>query len=186
MPSSARAINLVWAQTTAGVIGRDNAIPWRLPEDLAHFKAVTMGHPVVMGRRTWDSLPPRHRPLAGRRNIVITRQPEWAQPGAEVAASLDAALELAGDVETWIAGGGEIYRAAMPLAHRLEVTEIAADLEGDAYAPDIDATWQVAARSPWQVSETSGLRFRWLSYLRNSAIEGCGGTAYSKGTLSHP
>lgn len=159
-----RTIGLIWAQTPKGIIGRDNTIPWRVPEDMAHFKDVTWGHPVVMGRRTWDSLPPRFRPLAGRRNIVVTRQPEWAADGAERAGSLQQALELAGDGPVWVAGGGEIYRAAMPLATELMVTEVDADVDGDTLAPVIDPEWQ-ANDEPWQES-TTGLRYRFRRYLR--------------------
>ncbi|GAB4589170.1 dihydrofolate reductase [Nocardia sp. IFM 10818] len=159
-----RTIGLVWAQTTAGVIGLDNAIPWRIPEDMAHFKNITMGHPVVMGRRTWDSLPARFRPLEGRRNIVVTRQTDWSAEGAERAGSLDEALQLAGDGPVWIMGGGEIYRAAMPLATELRVTEVGADIAGDCYAPAIGPEW-TADDAPWQQS-SSGLKYRFLRYTR--------------------
>ncbi|MFI6868236.1 dihydrofolate reductase [Nocardia sp. NPDC050406] len=159
-----RTIGLIWAQTLDGVIGADNAIPWRIPEDMAHFKDVTWGHPVVMGRRTWDSLPARFRPLDGRRNIVVTRQPDWTAAGAERAGSLEAALELAGDTPVWVMGGGEIYRAALPLASELMVTEVAADIDGDCYAPTIGPEWR-AEGTPWRESST-GLRFRFLRYTR--------------------
>lgn len=158
-------IGLIWAQTPEGVIGFENAIPWRVPEDMAHFKAVTMGHPVVMGRRTWDSLPPRFRPLEGRRNIVVTRQDDWSATGAQRAGSLDEALKLADDDTVWIAGGSEIYRAAMPFATELRVTEIDARVEGDAYAPGIGPEWISDAPEPWRES-TTGLRFRFRRYTR--------------------
>ncbi|NKY48686.1 dihydrofolate reductase [Nocardia vermiculata] len=160
-------VGMIWAQTPAGVIGADNAIPWRVPEDMAHFKAVTAGHPVLMGRRTWDSLSPRFRPLPGRRNIVITRQPDWAAPGAERAGSIRQALELTGTDPVWIMGGGEIYRAAMDYATELMVTEVDADIPGDAYAPEIAADWQ-AEDTPWSQSR-SGLRYRIRHFTRASA-----------------
>ncbi|KZM70626.1 dihydrofolate reductase [Nocardia terpenica] len=158
-------VGLIWAQTPAGVIGADNAIPWRVPEDMAHFKSVTVGHPVVMGRRTWDSLPPRFRPLAERRNIVVTRQPDWAADGAERAGSLDEALALAAADLVWVMGGGEIYRAAMDHATELMVTEVDAEVPGDAWAPEIGPRWRIDSETPWQLS-SSGLRYRWLRYLR--------------------
>src|SRR5688572_31358902 len=102
MPS----LHLIWAQAEGGVIGYHNQLPWRLPEDMAHFKAVTMGCPVIMGRKTWDSLPPKFRPLPGRRNVVVTRQAQWNEPGAERAASLEDAIALcAGAPRVWVTGG---------------------------------------------------------------------------------
>lgn len=159
-----RTIGLIWAQTPEGVIGIDNTIPWRLPEDMAHFRDTTLGHPVVMGRRTWDSLPPRFRPLAGRRNIVVTRQADWSAAGAERAGSLEEAFELCGDGPIWVAGGGEIYRAALPFATELMVTEVAADVTGDCHAPAIGPEWTADAE-PWRESST-GLRYRFRRYTR--------------------
>ncbi|CAM5469063.1 dihydrofolate reductase [Streptomyces spiroverticillatus] len=165
-------IGLIWAQTTAGVIGAGNAIPWRLPEDMAHFKATTLGHPVVMGRKTWDSLPPRFRPLTGRHNVVVTRDPQWSADGAERAGSVTEALELAAKAsetgEVWVIGGGEIYRAALDHATVLAVTEVDSPVEGDTYAPVPDGTWQVATDGDWQTS-TSGLRYRIRRYARPAA-----------------
>lgn len=159
-----RTVGLIWAQTPDGVIGLDNAIPWRLPEDMAHFKEVTWGHPVVMGRRTWDSLPERFRPLAGRRNIVVTRQADWSAAGAERAGSVEQALELAGDDPVWVMGGGEIYRAAMPFATELVITEVDADIDGDCWAPAIDPHWH-ADDDAWRES-AAGLRYRIRRYGR--------------------
>src|SRR5690606_11575178 len=116
-------IGLVWAEAEGGVIGKDGGMPWHVPEDLAHFREVTLGHPVVMGRRTWESFPDKYRPLPGRRNIVVTRNDDWAAEGAERAASLDQALALAEDADTvWVIGGGELFREVMPRADVLEVT----------------------------------------------------------------
>jgi dihydrofolate reductase len=162
-------VGLIWAQTLDGVIGADNAIPWRLPEDMAHFKATTFGHPVVMGRRTWDSLPPRFRPLPGRRNIVVTRDPQWTADGGQHARSITYALELAAvpphSAEVWVIGGGEIYRAALEYATMLSVTEVDAKVAGDTYAPTLDSSWGIAEDNGWQYS-TSGLRYRIRRYLR--------------------
>ncbi|MFF7443534.1 dihydrofolate reductase [Streptomyces sp. NPDC008122] len=165
------AVGLIWAQTTDGVIGADNAIPWRLPEDMAHFKATTLGHPVIMGRKTWDSLPPRFRPLVGRRNIVVTRDAEWTAEGAERAGSIEAALDLAagsqepGGGAAWVIGGGEIYRATLPHATTLSVTEVDSPTAGDTYAPALDADWRLSEDTGWQDS-TTGLRYRIRRYGR--------------------
>lgn len=155
---------LIWAQSTSGVIGRDGGIPWRLPEDLAHFAAVTAGHTVVMGRRTWESLPAKFRPLPRRRNVVVTRQTDFAADGATVVADLDEALT---EPETWVIGGEQIYALALPRADRCEVTEIDIDLprdDGDAVAPVLDETW-IGAPGEWLTSDT-GLRYRFLHYRR--------------------
>ncbi len=163
-------VNLIYARAANGVIGKDNAMPWHLPEDLAHFKALTQGHPVIMGRKTWDSLPPRFRPLPGRTNIVVTRQADWqpepANDSTLRADSLDAALQLAarhGD-SVWVMGGAQIYAQALPLAQRVEVTIIHQDFDGDAHAPALDAQWTEAARSD-HVS-AKGLAYSFVTYTR--------------------
>ncbi|WP_181787886.1 dihydrofolate reductase [Streptomyces phytophilus] len=161
-------VGLIWAQARDGVIGADNGIPWHLPEDMAHFKATTLGHPVVMGRRTWDSLPPRFRPLPGRRNVVVTRDPRWTADGAVPAGSVDRALELASAepaATVWVIGGGEVYRAALPHATALSVTEIDTAVTGDTYAPVPGPEWRVADDGDWQVSR-SGLRYRIRGFTR--------------------
>lgn len=146
-------VNLIYARAANGVIGKDGAMPWHLPEDLAHFKALTQGHPVIMGRKTWDSLPPRFRPLPGRANIVVTRQADWQESGAQRASSLPEALALAqqsGSTTAWVIGGAQIYAQALPLAARVEVTEIAQDYEGDAYARPWDRNgWKRLAAAMW-------------------------------------
>ena len=157
-------VGLVWAQSTSGVIGRNGDIPWHVPEDLARFKQVTVGHTVVMGRRTWDSLPAKVRPLPGRRNVVLSRQAGFEADGAEVVGSLDMALT---DPEAWVIGGAQIYLLALPRATRCEVTEIEIDLvldDEDALAPMLDETW-LGETGEWQVSR-SGLRYRFHSYRR--------------------
>ena len=157
-------LGLIWAQSVSGVIGRDGGIPWRLPEDQARFKELTLGHRVVMGRLTWESLPASVRPLPGRANVVVTRRPDYRADGAEVVDTLDAALT---DNETWVIGGAQIYTLALPLAARCEVTEIDVDLprlDGDVTAPPLDDAWSVV-KGEWFTSAT-GLRYRFCSYRR--------------------
>ncbi|MGV3492503.1 MAG: dihydrofolate reductase [Ramlibacter sp.] len=160
-------LHLIWAQAEGGVIGKDNALPWRLPEDMAHFKSTTMGCPVLMGRKTWDSLPPRFRPLPGRLNIVLTRDAAWQAEGALRAASLDEVLGLCpADAKVWVTGGAEVYALALPQASTAVVTEIEAHFEGDAFAPRFDAAWTEVARER-HVSAT-GLAYSFVQY-RNTA-----------------
>jgi dihydrofolate reductase len=157
-------LGLIWAQSTSGVIGRDGGIPWRLPEDLFHFKEVTAGHTVVMGRRTWDSLPAKVRPLPGRKNLVMTRQIDFMAQGATVVSSLDDVLT---DPDTWVIGGEQIYALALPRADRCEVTEIDIDIprdDGDAIAPVLDEAW-VGVPGEWQTSD-AGVRYRFHTYHR--------------------
>ncbi len=157
-------VGLIWAQSPSGVIGRAGAIPWRLPEDLARFKELTMGHTVVMGRLTWESLPGKVRPLPGRRNVVVTRQADYMADGATVVGGLD---EAPADDEMWVIGGGQIYTLALPIATRCEVTEVEVDLpreDDDVVAPVLDEAW-VGVAGDWMAS-TSGLRYRFTSYQR--------------------
>jgi dihydrofolate reductase len=164
-------VALIWAQAANRVIGDHGTLPWHLPEDLSRFRALTMGSTVVMGRTTWESLPDQVRPLPGRRNVVLSRQPGWRTPGATTAASLTDAL--AGAVEpVWVIGGASVYPAALSLADRIEVTEVDATFSGDAYAPAIGPEWRVTSREPatgWQPSR-SGLRYRNVSYARNQPL----------------
>jgi dihydrofolate reductase len=151
-------LNLIFARARNGVIGRDNMLPWHLPEDLAHFKQTTLGQPVIMGRKTWDSLPPKFRPLPGRTNIVVTRQRNWQADGAWVAHSLAQAVDLCPrGTPAWVIGGAEVYAQALPLATTAVVTEIEADFEGDAFAPRFDSSWQ-------ETSRVSGLAANGLHY----------------------
>ncbi len=160
-------LHLIYARAANGVIGKDNTLPWHLPEDLAHFKRHTTGCPVIMGRKTWDSLPPRFRPLPGRRNIVVTRQSDWQAEGAERAGSLDAAIALCAGVSlAWVIGGAQIYAQALPLAHTVVVTEIARDFEGDAFAPALGTEWREAAREEHVAA--SGLPFAFVTYTRSA------------------
>ena len=161
---------LVWAQTPGGVIGRDGTLPWHLPEDLARFRRLTSGHPVVMGRRTWESLPASMRPLPARRNLVLSRDPAYRADGAEVLASLDAALALLADEdEVWVIGGAALFDESIGRADRLEVTDVELDVPGDTHAPLVDpGRWLPVATqdggSAWSVSRT-GTRYRFRSYL---------------------
>lgn len=208
---------MIWAQARDGAIGRDGVMPWHLPEDLAHFRSVTTGAPVVMGRRTWESLPERFRPLPARRNIVVTRDPVYDAPGASVVFSLEDALAMLGDplsgapadlpaadlpdeppperagaspaeaplanaadgrplagsssgdprgARAWIIGGGQLYRAAMPLADELVVTRIEAEVyDANTFAPEIGPEWRLADPGEELVSR-SGLRYRFERWVR--------------------
>ncbi|RZU03139.1 dihydrofolate reductase [Rivibacter subsaxonicus] len=154
-----------------GAIGRDGQMPWHLPEDLAHFRRVTMGCPVIMGRRTWASLPPRFRPLPGRRNVVLTRDPAWHADGAEAASSLQAALALLQDHgRVFVIGGGELYAQALPLAQTLVLTEI--DLlvpDADTHFPawDRNAFAETARETGVSKSDADhGLRYAFVTYGR--------------------
>ncbi|MEB3022443.1 dihydrofolate reductase [[Mycobacterium] crassicus] len=162
--SSPAKVGLIWAQSVSGVIGRDGGIPWRLPEDQARFKELTLGQRVVMGRLTWESLPAGVRPLPGRANVVVTRRPDYRADGAEVVSTLNAAVT---DAETWVIGGAQIYALALPNAVRCEVTEIDIDLprrDTDAMAPALDDDWSVV-KGEWLTS-AAGLRYRFCSYRR--------------------
>ncbi len=156
------ALNLIFARARNGVIGKDNTLPWHLPEDLAHFKQTTLGQPVVMGRKTWESLPPKFRPLPGRTNIVVTRQTDWQADGAMVAHSIEEAVQQCPtDTQVWVIGGAEVYAQAMPLAKCAVVTEIDADFEGDAFAPSFDDSWQETARTTHVAA--NGLTYSFVS-----------------------
>lgn len=158
-------LGLIYARARNGTIGRDGALPWHLPEDLAHFRRTTWGCPVIMGRRTWDSLPPKFRPLPGRANIVVTRQPRWQAEGAQRAATMQETLALCGDAaQAWVIGGGEIYRLALPFAQVASVTEIDADFEGDTQAPELGAGWREVARE--RHVSAGGLPFSFVTYRR--------------------
>ncbi|MFN7154474.1 MAG: dihydrofolate reductase [Acidovorax sp.] len=161
-------LHLIYARAANGVIGKDNTIPWHIPEDMAHFKQLTQGCAVIMGRKTWDSLPPRFRPLPGRTNIVVTRQDDWHADGAQCAASLPAALAMCDASQTtWVIGGGQIYAEALPLADCVEVTEIEQDFDGDAHAPTLGAEWVESARS--RHVSAKGLAFSFVTYQRAKA-----------------
>jgi dihydrofolate reductase len=158
-------LHLIFARAANGVIGRDNTLPWHLPEDLAHFKRTTLGCPVIMGRKTWDSLPPRFRPLPGRLNIVLTRDASWQAEGAARAGSLDEALALCpDDADVWVIGGAQIYAQALPRAHSAVVTEIGQAFEGDAFAPTFGPEWRETQRETHVAA--SGLPYAFVTLER--------------------
>jgi dihydrofolate reductase len=156
---------MIWAQTPDRVIGADGSMPWHLPEDLAHFKELTLGHPVIMGRRTWDSFPERFRPLPGRTNIVMSRRQQSAgamrEAGAVVVPGFREALEAAAESDgldlVWVIGGAMLYEQALDVATLAEITVIETDVPGDTYAPELDGRWKRTA-----VEQHEGYRFeRW-------------------------
>ncbi len=158
-------LTLIAAVARNGVIGIDNRLPWRLPADLKHFKALTLGHTVIMGRKTWESLPDNFRPLPGRQNIVVTRDGSYRAKDAAVATSLPAAIAAAESDEAFVIGGAELYAAALPLADRLQLTEIDATFEGDTFFPEIDRRqWQEAARETHRDEPGPGYAF--VTYQR--------------------
>ena len=158
-------VGLIWAQSRNGVIGKNGVMPWHLPEDLAHFKRVTLNHPVIMGRKTWDSIPPKFRPLPGRTNIVVTRQADWHEKGAQCSSSLREALQQCENSnQVWVIGGAQIYAQALPLADELVVTEIDAAFDGDAHAPAIGPDWREVARE--RIVAASGLPLSFVIWHR--------------------
>jgi dihydrofolate reductase len=176
---STTGIGLVWAQTTAGVIGKDGDMPWHLPEDMKHFTRLTSGHPVIMGRKTWLSFPDKYRPLPGRTNIVVTHQEGWGETaeaqGSMAVKSLDDALlesQFAPGHETvWVLGGGEIFAQTVDIADVAVVTFIDSETDGDTYAPELTYEWKLAASEPatgWLTS-ASGTRYRFTMWRRTEA-----------------
>ncbi len=168
--ASITGLGVVWAQTSSGVIGKDGGMPWKLPEDMLHFSRLTKGHPVIMGRKTWESFPDKFRPLPGRTNIVITRKDGWGDTpdadGALAVKSLDEALlesQFApGHEMVWIIGGGEIFAQSMDLADVAVITTIDTTAEGDTYAPDLGYDWTAGASLPadgWLTAD-NGTRYR--------------------------
>ncbi|MDR1351237.1 MAG: dihydrofolate reductase [Zoogloeaceae bacterium] len=164
---TAPCLTLIAAVARNRVIGRHNRLPWRLPEDLRHFRAVTRDHPVIMGRKTWESLPAAFRPLPERANIVVSRQPDYPLPaGVHRARSLEDALALT-QTEAFLIGGAQLYALALPAAHRLLLTEIDQEIDGDAWFPDFDLNeWQETKREA-QVS-ANGIPFAFVTYIRKN------------------
>ena len=166
------ALHLIYARARNGVIGLKGQMPWHLPEDLAHLKKTTLGCPVIMGRKTWDSIPAKFRPLPGRQNIVVTRQTDWKttqnlgpaqNPMVLQAASLPTAIALnPPSQDVWVLGGAEIYAQALPLAQSALITEIDAVFEGDAFAPVLGPAWVETARS--SPMSRDGLVFSFVTY----------------------
>ena len=161
-------IVLIAAVAANGVIGANNRLPWRLPEDLKRFRALTLGRAVIMGRKTWESLP---RALPGRQNIVVTRQHGYAAAGADAVASFTAALECVRMPEpVFCIGGGEIYRAALPFATTLHLTEIARAFDGDAQFPPFDRNdWRETAREAHAPDQLGAFAYAYVTYERDAA-----------------
>ena len=158
---------IIVAVARNGIIGATNdagigTLPWHLPEDLKHFKDTTSGHPIIMGRKTWESL---GRPLPNRRNMVITRQAGYEATGAEVFGSLPAALEAVGDAAAFVIGGAELYRQALPLASTLIITEVGMDAEGDTSFPAMDTHWTEETRT--ELVSASSLPYALVRYRRS-------------------
>ena len=168
VPPVVPRLTLIAAVARNGVIGRDNTLPWRLPEDLQHFKALTMGHPIIMGRKTFESL---GRLLPGRTHIVVTRSADWNAPGCLAAHSLEAAIArsagCAGAEDVFIIGGADIYRQAIGLVHRLQLTEIHADMIGDTHFPTLDAAAWVAVDRDRHTA-AAGFQFEFVTYVRRT------------------
>ena len=166
-PRQAARITLLVACANHGVIGRDNALPWHLPEDLRHFRQTTLGHVLVMGRRTFDSI---GRPLPGRHTVVLSRDPSWRHEGCELATSLDRALDRAAAAERgeiFVVGGAEVYREALPRADRVLMTRIALEVAGDAFFPPLPQTqWAIATREDHVAA--SGTRYAILDWRRRT------------------
>ncbi|GHU05623.1 dihydrofolate reductase [Betaproteobacteria bacterium] len=162
-------LSLIAALARNRVIGQDNQLLWHLPGDMRHFREMTRGKPVIMGRKTWESLPEKFRPLPGRLNVVVSRNSDYSAPGAMLADSLVSAIEKAGsDNELFVIGGAELYRQALPLAGRLYLTEIAAEFSGDAYFPEVRPDeWGEVSRS--QPEEEAGLVYAFVVYQRTQS-----------------
>jgi dihydrofolate reductase len=163
----AMRLHLIFARAANGVIGNQGVLPWHLPEDLAHFKRSTLGCPVIMGRKTWDSLPPKFRPLPGRMNVVVTRQPGWQAEGALAAHSLQSAMALCtAHPDVWVIGGAQIYQQALPLAATAEITEIDIAPEGDAFAPLFGPEWLETRRERHMAA--NGLAYCFVTQVKKA------------------
>lgn len=186
-------IGMIWAQTQQGVIGYNGEMPWRVPEDLKHFREITTGHPVVMGRRTWESFPPKFRPLPHRTNIVVSRtmsmDDQIAQqqaPGSSVVSDFQAgmrfAVSTAQSQQVWVIGGSSLYEQALDVATVVERTVLDLEVDGDTYAPELDPSWQLVSCDPplypddagsadpanptWHTS-SEGVRYRYERWERH-------------------
>lgn len=163
-------ISLIAARSRNGVIGKNNDLPWKLPDDSKYFMTTTRGHHVIMGRKNYDSLPDAYKPLPNRTNILVTRQPAFHAPGCLVVHSLDRALDIArlnGEGEVFVIGGAEIYTLALPVAHRLYLTEIDAEVQGDTYFPDFDKSqWREVSRRSHKADEKHAYAFDFVVYER--------------------
>jgi dihydrofolate reductase len=167
-PAKPATLSLIAAVARNRGIGRGNELLWHEAEDQKHFRRTTLGCPVIMGRRTWDSLPARFRPLPGRRNIVVTRNTAWREDGAEVAHTIEAALALVADAsKVFVIGGGELYALTLPLADELVLTEIEADFEADAFFPDWrQGAFTEVSRDAHPASSPNSAAFAFVTYRR--------------------
>lgn len=162
-------VAIVVARAGNGVIGRDGGLPWRLPSDMRRFRELTSGHTVVMGRRTFESIPDRYRPLPDRRNLVLSSNPDWRAPGAEVFADLATALDAC-DGDCFVIGGERTYREALPLADRVYATEVEGEIDGDVFFPGLaQGEWRCIERSERVVENEHGFTF--CVYERERALE---------------
>lgn len=157
-------ISLIVAIASNGVIGKDNRLPWRLPGDLAYFKRITMGHTIVMGRKTYESI---GKPLPGRQNVIVTRNRHFKSEGCIVINSLEEALKLAENDEVFIIGGAEIYSQAISIVERLYITHVNKEFEGDTYFPQIDSgKWKIISREEGETNEKNPYEYSFLIYER--------------------
>ena len=180
------SVQLIWAQAQDRCLGVDGTLPWHLPEDLRLFRALTLGSTVVMGRRTWESLPSRARPLPGRRNVVLSTGMAPPAEGVQVAGSPEEVLAAHEDI--WVIGGGSVYAAFLPHASALVVTEIDARFPADTWAPALDTQWQRSSRLPaegWSVSAT-GLRHAVTRWVRAGSGDGGGTQEWSWPVTASP
>lgn len=165
-------ISMIAAMSRNRVIGKNNDIPWHLPNDFKFFKDTTKHHHVIMGRKNYESLPHKFRPLPDRTNIIITRQPDYPVEGAQVVSSLEESLELArtaGEAEAFIIGGGEIYKLGLDIAEIIYLTEIDAEIVGDVYFPEFDKTiWQESERKHHPADERHAFAFDFVTYVKNT------------------
>ncbi|WP_324194285.1 dihydrofolate reductase [Nocardia blacklockiae] len=161
-----RTIGMIWSQTRRHVLGANGTVPWHIPEDLAHFQEVITGRTVVMGRKTFDALPADARVEPGRRTVVVTRDPRWQAEGAERAGSIEEALTLTDPEEVWVIGGAETFRAAMPYATVISVTEVSADVAGDVHAPEIPREFLMAFTTGVSKSSNGKDYYVFRSYAR--------------------
>lgn len=164
-------VGAIWAQSTDGVIGKDGDLPWSVPEDLALFKELTSGETVLMGRKTWDSLPESVRPLPGRKNFVVSQDPTFMDgPGYTVFRSVEEAVNASTTDWLWIIGGGSIYAQTVELCDRLEITTVNVEVpDGDAFAPDIPEVFVSVREDPpgdWKVSKKNGVKYKFTSYAK--------------------
>ena len=158
-------LTLIAAVARNGALGKDNQLLWQIPEDMKFFRETTRGATVIMGRKTWESLPPRFRPLPGRRNIVVTHQCDYPAEGAELAHSLEQALKLAGDAPTYLIGGADLYAQSIDRAHRLVLTEVELSPDADAFFPPIDpGCWREISRQPGR--SENGIGFAFVTYQK--------------------